>query len=163
VPAEASARATAILPTKTGPLTAARRDTLHKYDLDGNGKLDVAEEQRMTAERKARVEALRARINSRYDQNGNGVIEPDELRALQADRDKLSVFKGAAMRRHDANHDGVLDPDERQRMRTERQAFLKGAQGKLLAKFDTNHDGKLDAQERAAKAHQLAPKTTPTK
>src|SRR6185369_10191809 len=120
--------------------------------------LDAAEKERMASDRKARVEALKMRINARYDRNGNGVLDPDELQTMQADRDKLSAFKGAALRRYDANHNGVLDPDERQRMLTERQAFLKDVQGKLLAKFDTNHDGKLDPPERAVMDHQLAPR-----
>lgn len=148
---------------KIGPLSAARLNALQKYDLNGNGELDVAERERMESDRKARIEALKARINARYDRNGNGVLEPDEERTMQADRDKLSVFKGAALRRYDANHNGMLDPAERQRMLTERQAFLKEVQGKLLAKFDTNHDGKLDPQERAAMDHQLAPRAAPTK
>jgi Ca2+-binding EF-hand superfamily protein len=150
-------------PAKMGPLNAARLDALQKYDLNANGELDVAERERMESERKARVEALKARINARYDRNGNGVLEPDEVHTMQADRDKLSVFKGAALRRYDANHNGVLDPAERQRMLTERQAFLKDVQGKLLAKFDTNRDGKLDPQERAVMDQRLARRMAPTK
>jgi hypothetical protein len=91
------------------------------------------------------------------------VLEPVEAQAMQADRDKLSGFKGAALRRYDQNHDGVLDPTERQRMQTERQGFLKDMNGKLLARFDTDHDGKLDPQERVVMDHQLAPTAVPTK
>jgi len=150
-------------PAKVGPLSTARLDALQKYDLNGNGELDVAEKEQMESERKARVVALKARINAPYDRNGNGVLEPNEEQTMQADRDKLSAFKGAALRRYDANHDGVLDPAERQRMVTERQAFLKDVKGNLLAKFDTNRDGKLDPQERAVMDHQIAPRTAPTK
>jgi len=161
--AATQARAKPETAAKMGPLKAAQLDALRNYDRNGNGELDVAEAQRLESERKARVEALRVRINSRYDRNGNGVLEPDEVHRTQADRGKLSGFKGAALRRYDDDHDGVLDPAERQRMLTERQAFLKSMNDKLLAKFDTNRDGKLDRSERAAMDHQLAPKTGPTK
>jgi hypothetical protein len=150
-------------PAKVGPLSAARVDALHKFDLDANGELGVAEKARMESQRKARVDALKARIHGGYDRNGNGVLDPDEKQKLQADRDKLSVFKGAALRRYDANHDGVLDRSERQRMLTERQAFLKDVNGKLLAKFDANRDGKLDTQERAAMDQRQPPRTSATK
>jgi Ca2+-binding EF-hand superfamily protein len=150
-------------PAKVGPLSAARRDALQRYDRNGNGELDVAERERMESERKARVEALKARINARYDRNGNGMLEADEVQSLRADRDKLSVFKGAALRRYDTNHNGVLDPDERQRMLSERQVFLRDVRGKLMARFDTNRDGTLDRQERAAMDLQLAPGTAPAK
>ncbi|HEY0989998.1 MAG TPA: hypothetical protein VGD80_23170 [Kofleriaceae bacterium] len=157
------ARARPAPQVKMGPLSAARLDALQKYDRNGNGTLDVDERARMASERKARVEALRGRINARYDRNGNGVLEPDEEQTLRADRGKLSGFKGAALRRYDANHNGVIDPEERQRMRTEQHAFLTDVKGKLLARFDANGDGTLDAQERAAMDQQLAPRTAPTK
>jgi Ca2+-binding EF-hand superfamily protein len=157
------ARAEPEPPAKIGPLKAAQLDALRTYDRNGNGELDVAETQRMESERKARVEALRVRINNRYDRNGNGVLDPDEAHAMQADRDRLSGFKGAALQRYDKNHDGALDPTERQRMQIEQQAFLKEMNGKLLATFDTDRDGKLGPQERAVMDHQLAPRTAPTK
>ena len=148
---------------KARPLTAAHLEALQNYDRNADGQLDLVEQQRMEAERKARIDALKARINARYDRNGNGVLEPDEQRTLQADRDRLSHFKGRALRRYDTNHDGVLDPDERRRMVAERKAFLGDMKGKLLARFDANHDGKLDRQERLAMDQQLAPKASPLK
>jgi len=104
----------------------------------------------MDTERKGRIEALKARVNARYDQNGNGLLEPGEVQTMQADRDKLSVFKGAALRRYDVNHNAVLDPAERDRMVTERQELVRNARAATTAKYDTNHDGVLDLGERAA-------------
>jgi len=82
---------------------------------------------------------------------------------MQADTDRLSVFKGAALRRYDANHNGVLEPAERERMVSERQAFLANARGRLVAKYDTNGNGALDAPERAAMDRELESKKTNTK
>ena len=117
--------------TKAKPLTEGLQRGLEGYDANNNGVLDPEEKEKMASERKARIDALKARINARYDRNHNGVLEPAEEQAMQADTDKLSVFKGAALRRFDANHNGVLDPNEKERMVTQREAFLKNMQAKL--------------------------------
>jgi hypothetical protein len=153
----------AAAPVKVKPLEAARLDALKKFDVNANGELDPAEKVRLVAERKARIETLKARINARYDRNGNGALEVGEVQTMQADTDRLSVFKGAALRRYDANHNGVLEPAERERMVSERQAFLANARGRLVAKYDTNGNGALDAPERAAMDRELESKKTNTK
>jgi hypothetical protein len=145
-----SAPITTATPAKAKPLTAARLATLQAYDSNRNGVLDPAERQRMEEERKARIEALKARINAQYDLNNNGALDRGEAQTMRADTNKLSVFKGAALRRYDVNHNGVLDPAENDRMVLERQELVQKARAGALAKFDINHNGQLDAQERAA-------------
>jgi hypothetical protein len=155
--------ATAVTPANKKPLTAARLATLEAYDFNRNGRLDPAEQERMDAERKTRIEALKAQINARYDQNGNGRLEPGEVQTMQADRNKLSVFKGAALRRYDVNHNGVLDPAERDRMVVERQELVRNARAGTTAHYDTNHDGVLDLVERAAMRGQAGSGAAPTR
>jgi hypothetical protein len=137
-------------PGKWKPLSQAQLSTLQAYDSNRNGALDPAERTRMEEERKARIDALKARINARYDRDGNGALDAGEMKTMQGDKDKLSVFKGAAMRRYDVNHDGTLDPIEKERQATERTELLQKAKAAMLAKYDANHDGRLDTIERAA-------------
>src|SRR5262245_22764751 len=101
-----TASITTAAPAKFRPLSSARQAALQAYDFNHNGELDLTEKQRMEDERKARIEALKSRINAQYDRNGDGVLDRSEAQAIQADRNKLSVFKGAALRRYDVNRNG---------------------------------------------------------
>jgi hypothetical protein len=86
----------------------------------------------------------------RYDRNGDGQLDEDELAAAHEALLKASFSGGAAgvkggrqraalIRRFDQNGDGKLDAAE-----------WAEAKRVILARYDTNHDGRLDEDERAA-------------
>jgi hypothetical protein len=132
------------------PVTRSRELALERFDANRNGVLDPDEKERLRQDRKARVEAIKARIYARYDANRNGRLEPAEQRAFAADREKNKAFEGAATRLHDLNDDGRLDRRERERMTASRNAFLERLRVQALAIYDTNRNGVLDPDERAA-------------
>jgi EF hand len=137
---------TTAVPSK--PLYAARQAALLKYDANHDGMLDLLEQGRMEADRKARLDLLRARMTAG---------------AIPGDTGNHAAVKGAALRRYDANHNGVLDPAERQHMMTEREAFLGKMKARQLATYDTNHNGKIDVQEQAIIDRRLAEMRTTAK
>ena len=63
-------------------------------------------------------EEMKARVLEKYDYNGNGVLDPEELKALKEDND--ATIKRAKERmlelldRYDLNKNGRLDPEERE-------------------------------------------------
>jgi len=71
-------------------------------------------------------EAIKAKVLEKYDFNGNGVLDPEELKALKEDNDAL--IKRAKERvlerleRYDLNKNGRLDPEEREMMLREENA-----------------------------------------
>ena len=82
----------------------------------------------------------------RYDRNGDGKLDEDELAAAHEAmlKDTATGTKGgkqraALIRRFDKNGDGKLDAAE-----------WAEAKRVILARYDTNHDGRLDEDERAA-------------
>ena len=86
----------------------------------------------------------------RYDRNGDGKLDEDELAAAHEALLKESFSSRAAgvkggrqraalIRRFDKNGDGKLDATD-----------WAEAKRVILARYDTNHDGRLDEDERAA-------------
>ena len=61
---------------------------------------------------------IKARVLEKYDYNRNGILDPEELKALKEDNE--AIIKGAKERvlelleRYDLNKNGRLDPEERE-------------------------------------------------
>ncbi len=100
-----------------------------------------------------------AELLKRYDKNGDGKLDQDELalahESMRGERmtGENVVTPGVRdklLERFDTNHDGKLDDDERAAMRKalgQAQDFFRA---RMMERFDVNHDGKLDETERAA-------------
>jgi Ca2+-binding EF-hand superfamily protein len=82
-----------------------------------------------------------AALIKRFDQNGDGLLQANEL------PDHMKKFLGQA----DTNGDGVISLDEL----TANEAKLHAAH---LAMVDTNHDGQISPEERKAAFEQFAQK-----
>jgi Ca2+-binding EF-hand superfamily protein len=100
-----------------------------------------------------------AALLKRYDKNGDGKLDEDELAAAhEAMRDEQMArteglpqpAREKILERFDTNHDGRLDDDERAVMRKTLADGQAAFRARLMERFDTNHDGKLDQTERAA-------------
>jgi Ca2+-binding EF-hand superfamily protein len=65
-------------------------------------------------------EALKAKVLQKYDLNGNGVLDPEELQALKEDNEAMIQKAKERVRerleRYDLNKNGKLDPEERELM-----------------------------------------------
>ena len=82
----------------------------------------------------------------KYDANGNGVLDPEELAAKKANG--KAKHDAAVLKKYDANGNGVLDPDEDAKYQADLKAKHDAA---VLKKYDRNHNGVLDADELALK------------
>jgi len=82
----------------------------------------------------------------KYDANGNGILDPDELAAKKADA--KAKRDAAVLKKYDANGNGVLDADETAKYNADVKAKHDAA---VLKKYDRNHNGVLDADELALK------------
>jgi Ca2+-binding EF-hand superfamily protein len=84
-------------------------------------------------------------ILSKFDKNGDGILQPDEVAAMVAARNKRMADKGDGkttppkltaddlMKKFDANGDGNLDAKELQAMAKELHAHHRGAHKKPTA------------------------------
>jgi hypothetical protein len=133
-------------------LTSSAEDTaaLPELPADADGVCDLR--------------GARQRVLARYDDNGNGQLDPAERVALRRDLVAMSSRPMAArfVLRHraavmtrvrwafDENGDGVLSSDERTALVDALQARCERRRAELLSRFDANGDGTLDATERAA-------------
>lgn len=148
-----------------------KKRLLKKYDRDGDGKLNKEERARFKADYKAHrakgskkfdgnlseeeraqreiikasMEEARAQSKAdlldRFDQNGNGKLEGNELKKLK--EIQLSIRWQKLLDKHDQDGDGKLSEEE--------AAPLKARRGKSKAKrlemFDKNGNGKLEGNE----------------
>jgi hypothetical protein len=112
--------------------------------------------------------ARAAELLKRFDKNGDGKLDDDELAeahevmmkeqmarqaAKSASPEGGERFRQMMLEMFDKNHDGRLDDDERAEARKYAEAHGLGEGGAvreaLIKRFDKNRDGKLDAAETA--------------
>ncbi len=82
----------------------------------------------------------------KYDVNGNGTLDPDEVAAKKADA--KAKRDATILKKYDANGNGVLDPEELAKQEADAKAKHDAL---VLKKYDKNHNGVLDPEELAAK------------
>ena len=82
----------------------------------------------------------------KYDANGNGMLDPQEVEAKKADA--KAKRDAAVLKKYDANGNGVLDPEEQAKQAADLQAKHDAA---VLKKYDKNGNGVLDPDELAVK------------
>lgn len=121
----------------------AMRSLLKKFDLDGDGKLNTTEYEELLKhirpQRRARMRHRQAEKNApegdhcpmppqrggplalltsklildKYDTNGNGTLEPNELQSFMNDaRNLFEERRKELLDRFDANQDGTFTPEE---------------------------------------------------
>jgi Ca2+-binding EF-hand superfamily protein len=114
---------------KSGAKPAQMAELLKKYDKNGNGKIDDAEEEAIRADRAKAAEAKRAAVQAellkKYDKNGDGKIDNTEEEAIRADRAKAAEAKRAAgqaelLKKYDKNGDGKIDKTEEEAIRADK-------------------------------------------
>lgn len=122
-------------PTAAAPADPARlqAELLRRFDKDGDGKLNAAEQAEAD---KAREESMKQRAAT--------AAHPDTTR-----------LREEMLRRFDHNGDGKLDESERAEMEKARQQMeqnggVKRFRAQVLKMFDQDGDGVLNAAERAA-------------
>ena len=102
----------------------------------------------------------------KYDADGDGKLSAEELKAVQADAQKLHEAKKAEiLSKFDKDGDGKLSDDElkamsedwnknhpeiTEKMKEKRQQQLRQHREEMIKKFDTDGDGKLSDEERKA-------------
>jgi Ca2+-binding EF-hand superfamily protein len=117
---------------------------------------DAEVDENTTIENDCSFEAIRERVISHYDQNGDGKLEKKERRALA---DDMVSVKGRKLRWgwrwrlvrlawiYNADKSGKLSAEERQNLREDLETRCENRMEKLLAEFDTNKNGVLDSDE----------------
>jgi Ca2+-binding EF-hand superfamily protein len=107
--------------------------------------------QNMRLEKQNREKALLAK----YDRNHNGTFDPEEIESAIADPDFLAFeletidvngngqLDPKELRYFDANKNGILEPQEEAGIHVMQQLLA----AKLLKEFDQNEDGRLDQRE----------------
>ncbi|MFH1228505.1 MAG: EF-hand domain-containing protein [Planctomycetota bacterium] len=176
------------------------RAILSKYDRDGDGKLSDAEKAQWKADREARRtqgikdyhqnnsgnqskddmeddfrrgEPMSAKAIAKYDKNGDGELNAEELKQFRADRavwlynmkwdtnhdgkinpaERKAATKAEMLRKYDKDRDGKLNDTEMAQWKADQAAY----KAEIIKKYDKNGDGKLNDAERAAmKADQEA-------
>jgi Ca2+-binding EF-hand superfamily protein len=95
-----------VLGTLGGTALAGGGRGMKKFDENGDGKLDAAEQAKLNAARDARRAKREAAALAKYDANKNGALDPAERKAMRAAR--------AAERfdRLDTDRDGKLSREE---------------------------------------------------
>ena len=108
---------------------AKMAELLKKYDKNGDGKIDDAEEEGIRADRKkegeAKKAAARAELLKKYDKNGDGRIDDAEEEVIRAERKKAEAGKKAAaladlIKKYDKNGNGKIDDAEEEAIRADR-------------------------------------------
>jgi Ca2+-binding EF-hand superfamily protein len=159
------------------------QDVLIKYDKNRDGKLNDAEMAQWKADREARQkentnkigrkdsdkwrdsdfdndrpwdEGWIKRIIARYDKDGDGKLNEQELAKYRADCSKHRA-EFLMLKKYDKDGDGKLNAEERARMKADRTAEQEAHRLEMLKKYDKDGDGKLNDEERARmKADQAA-------
>ena len=98
------------------------------------------------------MDSNQAELLQRYDTNGDGKLDEDELAAAHETMlksgggagERAGKVRALLLKRFDQNGDGRLDETERATMRSY-----------FLARFDKDGDGRLDDTERAAMRAEL--------
>ena len=86
-----------------------------RIDVNGDGIIDPKERRRSWLVSKAKVNKP---IEQKYDANGNGWLEPAEVKEMLKDKQALILTNGKAKvdtdveKNYDANNDGVIDASE---------------------------------------------------
>jgi|GEM_PF-935713 len=135
-----------------------RRQTFAKYDLNGDGQIDAAEQKAMVdavgKEAQAELDDLAAR---QFDADDDGRLDEQEFAAMekalaerQAGDEKARHERD--LRLFDANGDGKLDAQESAALAEANERRLAEArqwrERADLQRFDLDGDGRLDEQER---------------
>jgi Ca2+-binding EF-hand superfamily protein len=118
---------------------AEQAKLLRRYDVNGNGKLDKAEQARVQADR-------RARLLPEFDTNKNGTLDKVERKEMIVERLQHKIGRRFVMMvlRFDANRDNKLQASE--------LAGKGKGQAKKFAAIDTDRDGGIDRGEFVAHA-----------
>jgi len=86
-----------------------------KIDLNGDGTIDAKEQRMCWAHARSRVNTD---VEKKYDANGDGWLEPSEVKQLLQDKQTLIKTNGKAKvdtqieNEYDTNNDGVIDASE---------------------------------------------------
>ncbi len=96
-------------------LAAWKKLQKERIDLDGDGKISAKE--RRLCWRHARSKVNNP-LEKEYDENGDGWLQPEEVKKFLQARHELRMTKGNAKvdseleEEYDTNNDGILDTDE---------------------------------------------------
>lgn len=123
-----------------------RAELLARFDLNGNGKIDVSERKPYVREVARRAHAEEKRLAAMRPKLSN-----DERLFM-----KPANWSPAKTAQYDANKDGKLDRDE---LMKERQDAAEAARAEFK-KADTNGNGRLDPAERQAVSAMINTPTT---
>jgi Ca2+-binding EF-hand superfamily protein len=103
-------------------LAAWRQLEKERIDLNQDGNIDAKEKRLCWMHARSRVNTA---LEAKYDTNGDGWLEPDEVRSYLTDRYAVVKTNGRAVvdsdleAEYDTNHDGVIDSDEVQLLKSE--------------------------------------------
>ncbi|MCM8781261.1 MAG: hypothetical protein NC908_05000 [Candidatus Omnitrophica bacterium] len=101
-------------------LKSWRQLTKERIDLNNDGTIDAKERRLCWRQARSRVNT---RLESKYDANKDGWLEPDEVKEMLRDRSTIVKTKGKAKvdsvieQEYDANEDGVIDANEAETMK----------------------------------------------
>ncbi len=104
---------------------------MERFDVDKDGKLNDAEKRAVTAMAKKLLDEKRKAIFEKYDTNGNGRLDPDELATMRGDWERRNPGIGRRVRH---------------RMRESR----RDDRLELQRRFDKDGDGRMNEEECAA-------------
>ncbi|OGX16985.1 MAG: hypothetical protein A3K83_07015 [Omnitrophica WOR_2 bacterium RBG_13_44_8b] len=96
-------------------LAAWKKLEKERIDLNNDGVIDPKEKRLSWRHARSRVNTP---LEAKYDKNSNGWLEPDEVRALLADKLEVIKTSGKAKvdteieKEYDKNKDGVIDENE---------------------------------------------------
>ena len=180
---------------ESAPRSESFQRVLKQFDRDGDGRLNDQERQaarqgleqrrqqvgnrdqsrRASSNRNRSSADRRTELMKRFDENGNGKLDPPELARLRQstsrtqsnDRNRSSRSAGNArmsreelLKRFDTNQNGRIDGTEMQKVRStfgprDRDSVSATTPDRgrldrkdLLEQFDQDRDGQLDAAER---------------
>jgi len=98
-----------------GELAAWKKLEKERIDLNNDGVIDAKEKRLSWRHARSRVNTP---LESKYDKNSNGWLEPDEVKAMLRDKHELIKTSGKAKvdteveKEYDKNKDGVIDANE---------------------------------------------------